>query len=76
MQIAPFSDQIISLLPGLWEQSQDENLMKQAILTLLSALMNSLKQESVRYHPLILPLIRNSVEPGSVCLLVFHLISP
>lgn len=40
--------------------------MKQAILTLLSALINSLKQESARYQPLILPLIRSSVEPGSV----------
>lgn len=40
--------------------------MKQAILTLLSSLIHSLKQESVRYHSLILPLIQNSVEPGSV----------
>lgn len=40
--------------------------MKQAILTLLSALIHSLKQQSVRYHADILPLIKNSVEPGSV----------
>lgn len=40
--------------------------MKQAILTLLSSLIVSLKQESVRYHSLILPLIQSSVEPGSV----------
>lgn len=40
--------------------------MKQAILTLLSSLINSLKQDSIRYHSLILPLIKNSVEPGSV----------
>lgn len=40
--------------------------MKQAILTLLSALIDALKQDSVKYHSLVLPLIRSSVEPGSV----------
>ncbi|PKY04285.1 ARM repeat-containing protein [Aspergillus campestris IBT 28561] len=63
--INPFSDQILSLLPPLWESSGEEHLMKQAILTLLSSLINSLKQDSIRYHSLILPLIKNSVEPGS-----------
>ncbi|KAL4896681.1 armadillo-type protein [Aspergillus ambiguus] len=67
--IGPFSDQILSLLPPLWESSGEEHLMKQAILTLLSSLINSLKQESVRYHPIILPLIQNSVEPGSETLI-------
>ncbi|KAJ5084640.1 hypothetical protein NUU61_009219 [Penicillium alfredii] len=64
-RISPFSDQILSLLPPLWEHSGEEHLMKQAILTLLSSLISSLKQESVRYHSLILPLIQSSVEPGS-----------
>ncbi|KAE8152145.1 armadillo-type protein [Aspergillus avenaceus] len=67
--IAPFSDEILSLLPPLWESSGEEHLMKQAILTLLSSLINSLKQESARYHSLILPLIQNSVEPGSETLI-------
>jgi hypothetical protein len=66
-QISPYADQIVSLLPPLWEQSGDEHLMKQAILTLLSSLIHSMKQESIRYHPIILPLIQKSVEPGSVC---------
>ena len=78
LQIGPFSDQILSLLPPLWEQAADELLMKQAILTLLSALITSLKQESMRYHPIILPLIRSSVEPGSVSYLTlpFTSVSP
>ncbi|KAJ5625877.1 hypothetical protein N7510_002186 [Penicillium lagena] len=63
--IAPFSDQILSLLPPLWESSGEEHLMKQAILTLLSSLIRAMKQESVRYHSLIIPLIQSSVEPGS-----------
>lgn len=65
-QIDPFSDQILALLPPLWDQSGEEHLMKQAILTLLSALIDALKQDSVKYHSLVLPLIRSSVEPGSV----------
>ena len=65
-QIGAFSDQILSLLPPLWDESGDEHLMKQAILTLLSSLIYSLKQESARYHALILPLIQSSVHPESV----------
>jgi hypothetical protein len=56
----------MSLLPPLWEQSGEEHLMKQAILTLLSSLMNALKSDSVNYHKDMLPLIQNSIEPGSV----------
>ncbi|KAJ5157226.1 uncharacterized protein N7482_008326 [Penicillium canariense] len=63
--IGAFSDQILSLLPPLWEESGEEHLMKQAILTLLSSLIHSLKQESARYHALILPLIQSSVHPES-----------
>ena len=39
--------------------------MKQAILTILSALMTSLKAESRRFHGMIIGLIRSSIEPGS-----------
>ncbi|KAL3478750.1 armadillo-type protein [Aspergillus californicus] len=63
--VTPYSDQILALLPPLWENSGEEHLMKQAILILLSALIYSLKEESIKYHSLILPLIQNSVEPGS-----------
>ncbi|KAL4961329.1 putative importin 11 [Aspergillus stella-maris] len=63
--IGPLSDQILSLLPPLWESSGEEHLLKQAILTLLGALIYSLKQESTRYHPIILPLIQNSLDPNS-----------
>ncbi|KAL2369906.1 hypothetical protein RJ035_005537 [Blastomyces gilchristii] len=66
--IAPYADQIVSLLPQLWEQSSEENLMKQAILTLLSSLIHSMKQDSVRYHQIIIPLIQKSVDPGSEAL--------
>ncbi|OXV11008.1 hypothetical protein Egran_01234 [Elaphomyces granulatus] len=63
--ISPFSDQIMTLLPPLWAQSGEEHLMKQAILTLLSSLIQSLKGESIRYHADILPLIQSSIDPQS-----------
>ena len=63
--IGPFAEQIISLLPGLWEQSGEEHLMKQAILTLLSRIVASLKEHSLPYHGLVLPIIKGAIEPGS-----------
>ncbi|KAM3067576.1 hypothetical protein ACMFMG_000109 [Clarireedia jacksonii] len=63
--IVPYADQIVSILPGLWEASGEEHLLKQAILSILSTLVASMKKEAQRYHALILPLIHRAVEPGS-----------
>lgn len=63
--IAPYADGIVTILPGLWDASGEEHLMKQGILTLLATLSTSVKEESVRYHPLVLPLIKRAVEPGT-----------
>lgn len=60
------SDNILSPLPQEWEKSGEEHLLKQAILTLLTSLIHSMNQESVRYHPMILPLIQSSIDTGSV----------
>ena len=43
----------------------EEYLIKQAILTLFSTLVASLKSQSQRYNGMILPLIKSAVEPGS-----------
>lgn len=63
--ISPFADQIVAMLPGLWEASGEEHLLKQAILTLMSTLVTALKEQAQRYHAMILPLIQRAVEPGS-----------
>ena len=63
--IEPYSDAIISMLPPLWAESGEENLIKQAILTMITAITTSLKEKSLKYHQLILPLIRDSVDPHS-----------
>ncbi|EME46887.1 hypothetical protein DOTSEDRAFT_126805 [Dothistroma septosporum NZE10] len=63
--ITPFAERIVSLLPGLWEDSGEEHLMKQAILTVLARLVNAMKGDSLPLHPLVFPIIKGAVEPGS-----------
>jgi hypothetical protein len=64
-RISQFADEIVSILPSLWEGSGEEHLIKQAILTLLSTLVTAMKGNSQRYHTMVLPLIQRAVEPGS-----------
>lgn len=63
--ISPLADQIVSILPQLWEVSGEEHLMKQAILVLLSTLVAAMKDQSQRYNSLILPLIQQAVVPDT-----------
>ncbi|KAH8721569.1 armadillo-type protein [Phaeosphaeriaceae sp. PMI808] len=63
--ITPYANSIIALLPPLWEQSGDEHLMKQAILTMLSRLTNAMKADSRSFHISFLPIIQSAIEPGS-----------
>lgn len=67
-RIAPYAESIITILPPLWEQTGDEHLFKQAILTILTKLVSAMKDKSLQYHHMVIPLIRFSVEPGSVCI--------
>lgn len=63
--IEPYADSIISMLPPLWHDSGEEHLMKQAILTMITAVITSLGPKSLKYHSAFLPLIHDSVQPGS-----------
>ncbi|OQO15046.1 hypothetical protein B0A48_00428 [Cryoendolithus antarcticus] len=63
--IIPFAERIVGLLPPLWEQSGEEHLMKQAILTILARLVAAMKAESLPFHPLVLPIIEGAIQPGS-----------
>lgn len=64
--IAPYAEAIVRILPPLWEQTGEEHLFKQAILTILTKLVSAMKDRSLEYHNIVLPLIKYSVEPGSV----------
>ena len=63
--ISPFADDIMSMLPPLWQESEEEHLFKQQILTLVTAIISSLKNKSLRFQPMILPLIQQALQPDS-----------
>ncbi|KAG0325096.1 hypothetical protein BGZ99_001062 [Dissophora globulifera] len=62
--IAPYAQQIIELLPPLWQNAADQNLLQSAILVIMTKLVESLKSQSVGLHALVMPLIRLSVDPS------------
>ncbi|KAF9916817.1 Importin-11 [Lobosporangium transversale] len=62
--IAPYAQQIIELLPPLWQAAADQNLLQSAILVIMTKLVESLKSQSIGLHALVMPLIRLSVDPS------------
>ena len=55
----------MALLSPLWDQAGKEWLMKQSVLTLLIALLDSMEEDSTRYHNVIIPLVASSVDVSS-----------
>lgn len=66
IKVAPFADRIVQILPPLWEQTGEEHLFKQAILSVLSKLVMAMKDNSLTYQSMIISLIRYSVDPANV----------
>jgi hypothetical protein len=61
-RVEPYAADIMNMLPPLWAQSGEEHLMKQAILTMITAIVNSLGKNSLSYHSAILPVIHDSIQ--------------
>ncbi|KAI0384166.1 ARM repeat-containing protein [Hypomontagnella monticulosa] len=58
-----FSDMVMNAIPGIWESAGDSGyMMKQAVLAIMQTLVMSLKTESQRYQPMILPLIAEATK--------------
>jgi hypothetical protein len=65
-QVSQFGDQIMTTLPALWEWAGPEAYMlKQAILSIISTLVTSMRLESQRYQGVMLPLIAEAMDPSS-----------
>lgn len=64
-RIAPFAEHIVNVLPSLSEESGEEHLMEQAILTILARLITAMKADSLPMHHLVFPIIHGAVRPGS-----------
>ncbi|KAK3329521.1 armadillo-type protein [Apodospora peruviana] len=64
--VSPFGDAIMATLPNLWESAgTEEYMIKQAILAIMSALVESVRDESRRYQGAIIPLLREAMDPES-----------
>lgn len=61
--ISQFGDALMTTLPKLWEDCDaGEWSIKQAILSIMSALVASMRAESQRYQSVIIPLLRQAVD--------------
>jgi hypothetical protein len=64
--VSQFGDAIMLILPKLWESAASEEYMiKQSVLAIMSALVSSMRVESQRYQPVIIPLLRDAMIPES-----------
>ena len=71
--IAPFGDAIMSVIPSLWESAgTEEYMIKQSVLSIVAALVMSMRDASKRYQSSIMPLLREALDPESA--LHVHLI--
>lgn len=60
--ITRHADQIINRLPPIWDAADKEFILKQNIMGLISELFRAMKTSSVKYHPLVLPLIGSALD--------------
>lgn len=67
-RVEPFAERVVNIIPPLWEATGEEHIFKQAILVVLTKIVNAMKEKSVRYHSMVLPLIKFGVESGTVSL--------
>ncbi|KAF3912967.1 Importin-11 [Arthrobotrys entomopaga] len=61
--IAPYADRVVNILPPLWEQTGEEHLFKQSLLSILTKIVSAMKDESLKYQDMVVILIRYSVSP-------------
>lgn len=61
--VAPLGDALMTVLPQLWDsQDREVYVVKVPILGIITALVNAMRTESQRYHPIILPLLKQALE--------------
>ncbi|CAM1504450.1 Fc.00g020410.m01.CDS01 [Cosmosporella sp. VM-42] len=65
-QVSQFGDQLMSALPGVWENSGSvEYMIKQAVIAIFAALVMSMGSSSQRYQHFMVPLLSEAARPGS-----------
>ncbi|PHH91348.1 hypothetical protein CDD83_810 [Cordyceps sp. RAO-2017] len=65
-KVADFGDQLMSALPGVWENSgAEEYMIKQAVIAIFAALVLSMGSSAQRYQGFMIPLLSEAARPGS-----------
>ncbi|XP_048359931.1 importin-11 [Sphaerodactylus townsendi] len=62
MQIRPYVGCLVQYLPLLWKQSEEHNMLRCAILTTLTHLVQGLGADSKNLYPFLLPVIQLSTD--------------
>ncbi|KAB5549978.1 armadillo-type protein [Coniochaeta sp. 2T2.1] len=64
--LSQFGDWIMSLIPDMWSLAEgDDYMLKQAVLAITTAIVGSMKENSQKFQPLIIPLLREALNPES-----------
>ena len=63
--IVPFGDEILSGLPPLWQSAGSELILKENIMAILTALVESMRNQSRRFHLDLVPLLQSSTGTGT-----------
>ncbi|KAF3057200.1 hypothetical protein GL218_06289 [Daldinia childiae] len=64
--VSSFGDMVMNAIPSIWESAGPLGfMMKQSVLAIIQAVVMSMKTESQRYQPMILPLISEATRPGT-----------
>lgn len=64
--VSHFGDQVMSALPRIWDSAGELGfMMKQSVLAIMQTLVTSMRTESLRYHPMILPLIAEATRENT-----------
>ena len=65
-KVSQFGDQLMTVLPAVWEGSgTEEYMIKQAVIAIFAALVMSMGGDSQRYQHFMLPLLSEAAKPGS-----------
>ncbi|KAI1378706.1 ARM repeat-containing protein [Hypoxylon crocopeplum] len=64
--VIQFGDMVMAAIPSIWESAGELGyMMKQSVLAIIQSLVISMKTESQRYQPMILPLIAEAVQENT-----------
>jgi hypothetical protein len=71
-QVLPSVVPLVRILPELWKRSENQNLFRISIVTILSKLVKTLRSESYQVHEMVIPILKEALDttkPGHVYLL-------